>query len=138
MHGMELGTAGMHNQIWQWTKQGFMRDLLSILIDNDFKVYITSDHGNIEAKGIGCPNEGVTAELRGERVRIYSDLSLRTKCKMSFPDSLEWPSIGLPEDYYALIAPSRAAFIRKDDVIVSHGGISIEEVIAPFIEVERA
>ncbi|WP_286973822.1 BREX-3 system phosphatase PglZ [Acetomicrobium sp. UBA5826] len=138
MHGMQLGTAGMHNQIWQWTKQGFMRDLLSILIDSNFRVYITSDHGNIEAKGIGCPNEGVTAELRGERVRIYSDPSLRTKCKMSFPDSLEWPSIGLPEDYYALIAPSRAAFIRKDDVIVSHGGISIEEVIAPFIEVERA
>lgn len=137
IHGMQLGAAGMHNQIRQWAKQGFMRDLLSILMDGDFRVYITSDHGNIEAKGIGSPSEGATVELRGERVRIYSDPGLRSRCKVSFPDSVEWPPIGLPEDYYALIAPSRAAFIRKGDVIVSHGGISVEEVIVPFIEVER-
>ena len=137
MHGMQLGAAGMHNQIRQWAKQGFMRDLLNFLIDGDFRVYITSDHGNIEAKGIGSPNEGATADLRGERVRIYSDPGLRARSKKLFPDSLEWPPIGLPDDYYALIASGRTAFVRKGDVIVGHGGISVEELLVPFIEVER-
>ncbi len=114
-----------------------MRDLLNFLIDGDFRVYITSDHGNIEAKGIGSPNEGATADLRGERVRIYSDPGLRARSKKLFPDSLEWPPIGLPDDYYALIAPGRTAFVRKGDVIVGHGGISVEELLVPFIEVER-
>jgi len=31
MHGMELGTAGMHNQVRQWTLQGFMSDLIDLL-----------------------------------------------------------------------------------------------------------
>jgi len=31
MHGMELGTAGMHNQVRQWA-QGFIAQLLDLLL----------------------------------------------------------------------------------------------------------
>ena len=31
MHGMELGAAGMHNQVRQWAEEGFMARLLDIL-----------------------------------------------------------------------------------------------------------
>ena len=27
MHGMELGAAGMHNQVRQWVRQGFVANL---------------------------------------------------------------------------------------------------------------
>ncbi len=57
--------------------------------------------------------------------------------KERFPESLEWPSIGLPEDYFALIAPNRAAFVQKGETLVSHGGISIEELIVPFVYIGR-
>jgi PglZ domain len=33
MHGMELGTAGMHNQVRQWARQGFLASFLGLLID---------------------------------------------------------------------------------------------------------
>lgn len=137
MHGMELGAAGMHNQVRLWAKQGFLRDLLGLLHDNSFKVYLASDHGNIEAEGVGRPAEGAIADLRGERVRVYSDPLLRSQIKEQFPESLEWPSIGLPENYLALIAPSRAAFVRPQERLVTHGGISVEELLVPFVQIER-
>ena len=137
MHGMELGAAGMHNQVRQWARQGFMRDLLGLLHDRGFQVYLTSDHGNIEATGVGRPAEGVIAGLRGERVRVYSDARLREQVQERFPASLEWSSNGLPEDYLALLAPTRAAFTQEGKRLVSHGGISVEELIVPFVHIQR-
>ncbi len=137
MHGMELGLPGMHNQIRQWTEQGFMAQLFDLLIENDFQIFLTSDHGNIEAKGYGCPSEGVIAEMRGQRVRIYTDKLLRSRVKDKFPDAVEWPSVGLPDDFLPLLAPNRMAFIKEEDKIVGHGGISIEELIVPFVNILR-
>ncbi len=138
MHGMELGTAGMHNQVRQWVRQGFLRNLLGLLHDWGFQVYLASDHGNIEAKGIGQPKEGAVADLRGQRVRVYSDPILRAQVKERFPDSLEWPPVGLPEEYFALIAPNRVAFVRKSEVLVCHGGISLEELLVPYVQIYRS
>lgn len=137
MHGMELGSAGMHNQVRQWAGQGFMRDLLGLLHDRGFQVYLASDHGNVEARGAGRPAEGAVADLRGERVRVYSDPRLRAQIKERFPESLEWPSVGLPEDYLALIAPNRAAFVRAGETLVGHGGISVEELLVPLVQIDR-
>jgi len=137
MHGMELGAAGMHNQVRQWAKQGFLRDLLNLLHDHGFQVYLASDHGNIEAKGVGRPMEGAVADLRGERVRVYSDWNLRARIKKQFPEAIEWPPIGLPEDYLPLIAPLRRAFVQAGEILVCHGGISLEELLVPLVKIER-
>ena len=137
MHGMEMGTAGMHNQVCQWAKGPYLNTLLNLLLDRGFRVYLTSDHGNVEAVGCGRPAEGAVADLRGERVRVYSDASLRDKVKDRFPAALEWPPVGLPEDYLPLLAPARQAFIQEDQRTVSHGGISVEELIVPLVQIER-
>jgi hypothetical protein len=137
MHGMALGMAGMHNQVRQWAGQPFMARLIDSLLDNSFRIYLTSDHGNIEATGCGRPAEGAVADLRGERVRVYSDTLLRGQIKKRFPDALEWPPIGLPEDYLPLLAPGRTAFVRQAERLVGHGGISLEELIVPLVQIER-
>lgn len=137
MHGMEMGTAGMHNQVRQWAMAPFLGDLLEALCDNGFLVYLTSDHGNIEARGCGRPSEGCVADVRGERVRIYPDATLRSNVKAHFPAALEWDITGLPENYFPLMAPPRQAFIRKDEKTVCHGGLSVEELIVPLVKVER-
>lgn len=137
MHGMELGIAGMHNQVRQWAQQSYINTLLGILLERGFRIYLTSDHGNIEAEGCGHPAEGAVADLRGERVRVYPDVALRGKIKERFPAALEWDPVGLPENYLALLAPARQAFVRKGERIVSHGGISIEELIVPLVQIER-
>ena len=137
MHGMELGAAGMHNQVRQWAMQGFMPSLIDFLLDQGFQIILSSDHGNVEAKGCGRPAEGAVADIRGERVRVYPDKLLRSRVKERFPEAIEWPPLGLPEDYLALLAPHRKAFIREGETVVGHGGISIEELVVPLIQIER-
>ena len=137
MHGMELGAPGMHNQIRQWASQPFMVEMIDILLDHGFRIYLSSDHGNIEAVGFGRPAEGAVADLRGERVRIYPDATLRTKVKDRFPMALEWTPLGLPESYLPILAPSRYAFVQENGRLVGHGGASLEEVIVPLVQIER-
>ena len=137
MHGMTLGSAGMHNQVKLWTERGVLAALLDMLLDRGFAVFLTSDHGNVEAQGCGAPRERSLAELRGQRARVYRDRGLRSRVATRFPDAIEWPTTGLPEDYFALLAPARRAFVRESERPVSHGGITLEEVVVPFVEIER-
>jgi len=137
MHGMELGIAGMHNQVRQWAEAGFMAHLLDLLLSHDFDVFVTSDHGNIEAEGCGRPAEGVLCDSPGQRVRIYNDQVLREKTKDAFPEAIEWPPTGLPDDFLPLLAPRRKAFAVQGKAVVTHGGLSIQEVIVPFVHIER-
>lgn len=134
-HGMELGTAGMHNQVRQWASEGFMDSLFDLLLAERFAIYLTSDHGNVEAAGCGRPKEGMLAELRGDRVRIYSEDVLRRRVASDFPAALCWKPIGLPEDFLPLLAPGRCAFVPNGQRTVAHGGITLEEMVVPFVKV---
>lgn len=137
MHGMQLGSAGMHNQIGQWCESGFLVALIGGLLDNGFAVWLTADHGNVQCEGKGRPSEGVVAETRGERVRVYPTPELRAHVAKDFPFAHEWQPIGLPAKYFPLVAGGREAFANPGDVIVGHGGAALEEVIVPLVKFER-
>jgi len=138
MHGMQLGSTGMHNQIKQWCQGGFLGSLVGHLLDYGYEVWLTSDHGNIECHGKGRPSEGVIAETHGERVRVYPTSELRSRAVDTFTFASQWQPIGLPSDYYPLVAGGRDAFANPGDCIVGHGGIAIEEVIVPLVKFERS
>lgn len=135
MHGMELGSRGMHGQVRQWVEEGFPAKLFALLHRAGFRVFLTSDHGNVEATGCGRPSEGVLADVRGERARIYPTPELRQITATRFPSALSWPATGLPVGVHALLAPTGGAFVPEGQRVVAHGGLSIEEVIVPFVEV---
>lgn len=135
VHGTVLGSPQLFSSIDLWAKSGVLTSLLKILIEAGFHVALTSDHGNIPATGIGLPGEGVLAEIRGERVRVYPDQPLRAKIQKDFPEALSWTPHGLPDNFEPLFAPARRSFIQPGEQRVSHGGISLEEVIVPFVEI---
>lgn len=137
MHGMQLGSAGMHNQIKQWCQGGFLTSLVAQLLEYGYDVWLTADHGNIQCDGKGRPSEGVIAETRGERARVYPSSELRSQVAASFPFAHEWPPIGLPANYFPLVTGGHDAFVNQGDTIVGHGGIAIEEVIVPLVKFER-
>jgi len=137
MHGMQLGSAGMHNQIKQWCHAGFLSAMVGQLLDYGYEVWLTADHGNIQCDGKGRPSEGVIAETRGERVRVYPTPELRAQMAGAFPFAHEWQPVGLPADYFPLVAGGRDAFVNPGDAIVGHGGVAIEEVIVPLVKFER-
>jgi PglZ domain len=135
MHGMELGAAGTHNQVRQWAAEGFLSMLLDLLLSNGFLVFLTADHGNVESVGCGRPKEGVTADIRGERARIYSDPVLRASVAARFPAAISWKPLGLPEDFLPLLSAGRSAFVPEGHRTVAHGGVTLEETIVPFVRV---
>lgn len=136
-HSSLLGTAGLHTHVEQWLNTGYLNALLSRLLDLQFDVWLTSDHGNTECQGKGRPAEGVIADMRGERVRVYPTDDLRSQVAGKFAFSQAWESIGLPPEYFPLIAGGRNAFVTDGETIVAHGGLSIEEVIVPLVKLER-
>ena len=135
MHGMQLGEEGMHNQIEQWSKMGFLNQMITYLLKNNYDVWITSDHGNIESTGIGNPLEGSISKIKGERVRIFKDPVLRNEVAKKYESAIEWNTPGLPENYYPLFASKKSSFAKAGIKSISHGGISIDETIVPFISV---
>ncbi len=137
MHGMQLGSAGMHNQIKQWCRAGFLASLVGRLIEYGYNVWLTSDHGNIQCDGRGRPSEGVIAETRGERARVYPSSELRAQVSESFPFAHKWKPVGLPGDYFPLVAGGHDAFVSEGKTIVGHGGIAIEDVLVPLVKLER-
>lgn len=138
MHGMELGTRGMHGQVRQWTREGGLAALLDLLLDSGFRVWLTSDHGNVEATGCGSPASGAVSDLRGKRVHVYPSASLRRRAAEEFPGARSWHPTGLPADYLPLLAPGRSAFVAEGRRIVGHGGASLEEVVVPLVRIERS
>jgi hypothetical protein len=127
----------MQSQVLHWVGEGYLVSLLNLLHNHGFEVHLTSDHGNIEARGIGIPAQGVLAEFRGQRARIYPNVILRDETRVRFPEAIPWPALGLPDDYCPLLAGGRHAFASRGDRIVGHGGIALEEVIVPLVRLER-
>jgi hypothetical protein len=137
MHGMQMQTAGMHNQVRLWASQGHLDELLNRLAKENFAIYVTADHGNVTATGIGIPKEGVLAETKGRRVRVYDHEDFREEVALKFPESIRWPGYGLPPGRHVLLAGDLKAFTDEGDRIVAHGGIALEEVLVPFVAIGR-
>lgn len=121
--------------IRNWLATGFVDRLFSILLDKGYHVYLTADHGNVEATGVGRPNQGVIAETRGERVRVYRSEPLLADSAVAHPDTLRLDIAGLPANFLPLFAGGRTAFVPAGEQVVVHGGVSIEELIVPFVKI---
>lgn len=137
MHGEIFGKRSLTSRIEHWLDFGEWTHLISMLIDSGYRIYLTADHGNVDVIGMGRPSEGVAAEERGERSRIYDSDVLRQKAAASINGSRILQPGGLPETYKPLFAPAAKGFISKGRHAVVHGGSSIEEVIVPFVRISR-
>ena len=135
VHGAVLGKRGITTQIESWCESGFVDQLFSMLLDKGFHVYLTADHGNVEAVGQGRPNQGVAPELRGERVRTYRSETLALESAAANPNTYRLDVAGLPGNFLALFAGGRTAFMQQGEPAVVHGGISVEELMVPFVKV---
>ncbi|MBT6143665.1 BREX-3 system phosphatase PglZ [bacterium] len=131
MHGEQQGSAGMHDAIRLEAEN--LISVLVRLVDEGYEVFMTADHGNISAVGVGKPSDGVLVETSGKRARIYPNEEFRANAKHEVPQSVEWSNVGLPPERFALLPARLSAFTFKDKSVVSHGGIALEEVMVPFV-----
>jgi hypothetical protein len=135
MHGVQVGAAGMAAQVKTWAADGFLCALIQRLLTENYTIVLSADHGNVEAVGVGSPKEGALSETKGERCRIFSDVKLRAAVQSGFPDTIAWDHQGLPKEFHCLLTPTNKAFVPQGQTVICHGGISMDEVIVPFIEI---
>lgn len=138
IHATTTGSSGLHAQVRQWAHGGTLARLLDALRERGFDVVITSDHGNVEAHGMGRLDAGAVVESRSVRAHVFRDRNTRAAAAAGFPEAIEWPArSGLPNGFFPLLAPERRAFLREGRYAVGHGGIALEEVVVPFIKIRQ-
>lgn len=134
-HASKLGMLGMQDDVRLWSASNRLSDLVRGLLDRGFVVHIATDHGSVEAVGAGQPKEGVLVEQRAARARIYEADEFADAILRDYPHARKWPGYGLPSQLQVLLADDLTAFAPTGEMIVAHGGLSIEEVIVPFVEI---
>ena len=137
MHGAKQGNRTMTSEVDNWLSTGYFQNLLNLLHTEKFDIYVTADHGNVECQGRGRIFQGVIVESADQRLRIYKSDNIRKQTAIDNPDTLLWDNVNLPDEYYVLLAKNNDAFVPKNDKIITHGGIHIEEVIVPFVRIYR-
>ncbi len=138
VHSAVLGKRSIAGQLDLWCESGFVERLFALFLDRGFHVYLTADHGNVEAVGMGKPNQGVLAEKRGERVRVYRSAALLAESAAACAGTFHLNVAGLPTDFMPLFAGGRTAFTTPGEPCVAHGGLSVEELLVPFVKVIQA
>ncbi|MDI6723125.1 MAG: PglZ domain-containing protein [Methanobacterium sp.] len=107
---------------------------LDSLVQKGFKVYLCSDHGNIfsQGNGINVPkklvNEKALRYLISEHKNILKEYKDENSIIIQFKKIMG--------EEYILLMTGNSMLGREKNSRLTHGGISIEEVVLPFIEVK--
>ena len=136
MHSAELlGDVGLHAAVEAWMGSGVLTELVGRAAESGYETWLTADHGNLAVETTKEIREGDFVERAGTRVRRYASRSLRDDARV---DGIAWDTLpGYPaaESERLLFAPGRVGWGPSR---LSHGGLSIDEVIVPLVHVEPA
>ena len=119
-----------------WIERNKIAQIVDELISNGFTVFITSDHGNIQAKGwrglqgrekLGTNKSG----SRSERHIEYSEKWLSDEFMTNNPEMGD--SVVIEEQ--AIFLKTDLSFSNKES-LVTHGGAHLLEVLIPFVEIK--
>ena len=118
-----------------WIERSNVVDVIKELLSKGYKIFLTTDHGNIQARGwrnlhgrerLGTNKSG----SKSQRHLEYSEKWLQEE----FIDNN-------PEIKSALVQEDKALYFKNDqsfstkDTLVTHGGSHILEVLIPFIKI---
>jgi len=138
MHNTMLGLSDFYAslEIWLDKDSPALEKTIDDLLAQGFTIYLTSDHGHIEASGLGAISEGLTVQTRSKRARVYNDLNTAEQNRQKVSPAFIWSNDGLlPENIYALIPENNFAFVPYEEIVIAHGGVSISEVIVPLVTI---
>lgn len=112
VHNATLGAADQQSSLRLWLDPAHdqnslpLEKLIDSFLDRDYSVFIASDHGHVEATGFGQPSEGLLAQTRGKRARIYSDRLTALRVKSTFANTILWENDGILPDHMTALMPS--------------------------------
>lgn len=133
MHGAVLGNTQLKTTTEQWIQKSKIVETVSGLKKAGFQVFITSDHGNLEATGLKnlTLKDKVGVISRGKRhLHFTNDTLLKNFLEQN--STLQLGIKGL-----SVYLKGEEAFTNENTLVITHGGSHIWEVIVPFITIDE-
>lgn len=135
VHGQTQERLGMYNGLSVMAQNGQLARMVNKYIKQGFDIFITADHGNTPCTGIGgYRGAGVETTTKSRRMMVLNDLGDKESLMGKYP-LIEYPKYYLDKKYTYLICEGQASYDCKDETVMSHGGITLDEVVVPFIKV---
>ncbi len=106
-----------------------IKNELMMLKETGYKIWICSDHGCVVAAGSGQIIDKYLIETSSKRATI---IMKRELSKFYDTDTYQIPFV---KDKIVLLARGRTSFSHKNKIEIAHGGITLDELIVPLVEV---
>ncbi len=106
------------------------------LLQSGFRLWVTADHGNLMGIGCGLTPPKALAESYARRVVIF-DQALLAQEYAQERQLRYFRTKSLPADVHPVYLPGSQMLDSLNATRITHGGLSLEELIAPFVEVSR-
>lgn len=136
VHAQTQGRLGMFNDITVLANQKKLAGLTQRFLADGYDVYITSDHGNTPCTGLGkLTGTGVEVETRSRRMIVLRDFADKERLLKKYA-LIEYPKYYLPKEYDYLICGVGHSFDAEGDDVMTHGGVTLDEVVVPFIKIK--
>ena len=113
-----------------------LEQLFELLLSGGYRIFVTSDHGNITGIGNGITPPKALVESFARRTALFDHPALAQEFAEK-NDLYFFHTKSLPPDYCPVYQTSNQLFASNGSVQLSHGGFSIEELIVPFVEVRH-
>jgi hypothetical protein len=137
VHGQKQGRQGMYHDVKVLAQTHRLIETVRRLLSKGFDVYISADHGNTPCTGMGkLMKTGVETETKSRRMIVLKDFADKESLLSSYDNLIEYPGYYLDKQMKYIICGVGDSFDAKGDEVMSHGGISLDEVIVPFIKIK--
>ncbi len=124
----------MHLQLDELYQESQIAQTIKNLLDEEYRVFITADHGSVWCCGNGIISDKYLVEEQARRALVYPNNRLAEDFARD-NDVLLWENQRILGGKVLALTHNREMFGPKNKMEISHGGINIEEVIIPFVEV---
>ena len=136
VHAQTQGRLGMFNDITVLAKQKKLLEMTQSFLADGYDVYITADHGNTACTGLGMlRGTGVEVETKSRRMVVLKDFANKTELIEKY-GLIDYPKYYLPKEYDYLVCDVGDSLDNKDNNVMTHGGITLDEVVVPFIKIK--
>lgn len=115
--------------VLSYLEKSRIKDELILLKKLGYSIFFCSDHGSVVAQGNGQKIDKYLIEQSCKRATLINKSELANAYDAN---QYEIPFI---TDKIALLAKDRTIFASKKETNISHGGITLDELIVPFVEI---
>ena len=111
--------------------------IIQRFLEAQYRVFITSDHGTVWSYGIGVKQDKYLVDSKAKRACLFNNRHLAADFADRYNDLYLFEYEELLGEKCAVFAPWRGMFGNEKERKITHGGIHLEEVVVPFVEVLR-